>query len=283
MKRVTPVAAAAGGGAVVLTAVSTDPALVTGGDVLLRTVVPEGTPRGDLRVSVNGRDVTAAFRPGPAPDVYLGLVTGLVEGNNRVLAEVGHLTSTLAVTNYPITGPVISGPWQQPFVCQTDQFTLPDGSTLGAPLDANCSARTVVQYVYRPTHVADPAKPFTPLPNPVVLPAAVSQTKTASGAVVNFIVRVETGTMNRGIYQNAVLHDPTVDPPPSPTTPPRGWNRRLIAIHGSGCPSGWYVQGGAMGVNVLDYGRLAEGYALYINTLNHRRTAATPSSLARRR
>ena len=266
-----------------LTAVSTDPALVTGGDVLLRTVVPEGTARGDLHVRVNGRDVTAAFRPGPAPDVYLGVVSGLVEGDNSVVAEVGQLTSTLAVTNYPITGPVISGPWQQPFVCQTDQFTLPDGSTLGAPLDANCSARTVVQYVYRPTHVADPAKPFAPLPNPVVLPADVSQTKTASGAVVNFIVRVETGTMNRGIYQNAVLHDPTVDPPPSPTTPPRGWNRRLIAIHGSGCPSGWYVQGGAMGVNVLDYGRLAEGYALYINTLNHRRTAATPSSLARRR
>ena len=285
MTRVTPVAtaallavglaalltstAAAGGGELVLTAVSTDPALVTGGDVLLRTVVPEGTARGDLHVRVNGRDVTAAFRPGPAPDVYLGVVSGLVEGDNSVVAEVGQLTSTLAVTNYPITGPVISGPWQQPFVCQTDQFTLPDGSTLGAPLDANCSARTVVQYVYRPTHVADPAKPFAPLPNPVVLPADVSQTKTASGAVVNFIVRVETGTMNRGIYQNAVLHDPTVDPPPSPTTPPRGWNRRLIAIHGSGCPSGWYVQGGAMGVNVLDYGRLAEGYALFINTLNH--------------
>ncbi|MEQ1728704.1 MAG: DUF6351 family protein [Vicinamibacterales bacterium] len=285
MKRVLPVAtaallaiglaalltntAAAGGGEVLLTAVSADPALVTGGNVLLRTVVPEGTPRGDLRVRVNGQDVTAAFKPGAEPDVYLGVVSGLVEGDNSVLAEVGHLTNTLTVTNYPITGPVISGPWQQPFICQTEQFALPDGSKLGAPLDEHCSARTVVQYVYRPTRVADPAKPFTPLSNPTVLPADVSQTRTASGAVVNFIVRVETGTMNRGIYPNAVLHDPTVDPPPSPTTPPRGWNRRLIAIHGSGCPSGWYIQGGAMGVSVLDYGRLSEGYALFINTLNH--------------
>jgi hypothetical protein len=285
MKRVFPVAAAAvlavglatlltrtaaaGGGELVLTAVSADPALVTGGDVLLRTVVPEGMPRGDLRVSVNGRDVTGVFRPTTEPDVYLGVVSGLAEGDNSVLAEAGHLTSTLTVTNYPITGPVISGPWQQPFICQTEQFALPDGSPLGKAIDSNCSARTVVQYVYRPTQVADAAKPFRPLPNPAVLPADVSQTRTASGAVVNFIVRVETGTMNRGIYQNAVLHDPTADPPPSPTTPPRGWNRRLIAIHGSGCPSGWYIQGGAMGVNVLDYGRLAEGYALFINTLNH--------------
>ena len=35
--------------------------------------------------------------------------------------------------------------------------------------------------------------------------------------------------MNRGIYQNAVLHDPTNDPAPTPFTPPPAWNRRLIA------------------------------------------------------
>ena len=66
-----------------------------------------------------------------------------------------------------------------------------------------------------------------------------------------FVVRVETGTMNRGIYQNVVLHDPTRDPAPTPFTPPPAWNRRLIALHGVGCPSGWYRQGGVMGVNPL--------------------------------
>ena len=75
--------------------------------------------------------------------------------------------------------------------------------------------------------------------------------------------------MNRGIYQNAILHDPTSDPAPTPLTPPQGWNRRLIAQHGSGCPSGWYIQGGRLGVNILDNPQLAEGYALFINTLNH--------------
>ncbi len=257
------------GGEVVLSALSTDPALVTGGDVLLEVLVPEGTPRGDLRVSVDGRDVTAAFKPARTPDRFLGLVTGLANGQSTVLAEVGHLTTTLTVTSYPITGPVISGPHQRPFICQTDAFVLPDGSRLGPASDELCSARTVVQYVYRPTTVTDPARPFRPLANPRVLPADVATTTTVTGATVNFIVRVETGTMNRGIYQNVVLHDPTVEPPPAPWSPPRGWNHRLIAMHGSGCPGGWYIQGAALGVNLLDAERLGQGYALFANTLNH--------------
>jgi hypothetical protein len=123
-----------------------------------------------------------------------------------------------------------------------------------------------VQHVYRST--ADP-KTLKPLPAGTQLPPDVAKTTTTDGTTVNFVVRVETGTMNRGIYQNAVLHDPTVDPPPTPLTPPAGWNRRLIAQHGSGCPGGWYIQGGRMGVNILDNPQLADGHALFINTLNH--------------
>ena len=103
-----------------------------------------------MRVLASGRDVTAAFKPASQPDAFVGLVSGLSLGANDIKAEVGHLTTALRVTNYPITGPVISGPWQQPFICQTEQFVLPDGSMLGPPLDANCSARTVVQYIYKP-------------------------------------------------------------------------------------------------------------------------------------
>ena len=78
-----------------------------------------------------------------------------------------------------------------------------------------------------------------------------------------------TGTMNRGIYQNVILHDPATDHAPTPANPPRGWNHRLIAVHGSGCATGWYVQGAVEGVNPLDPERLGQGYALFTNTLNH--------------
>jgi hypothetical protein len=250
-----------------ITALSTDPRLVTGGNVLVKVSVPSPAAKG-LKVSMAGRDVTAAFRPSADPGGFIGLVTGLVKGRNviEVGSAPGIAGASLEVVNYPIEGPVVSGPWLQPFVCQTNDFTLPDGSKLGPPLDANCSVKTVVQHVYRST--GDP-KTLKPLATSAPLPADVAKTTTTDGKTVNFIVRVETGTMNRGIYQNAVLHDPAVDPPPSPSAPPQGWNRRLIAQHGSGCPGGWFVQGGRLGVQIVDSPRLAEGYALFINTLNH--------------
>jgi hypothetical protein len=247
---------------------STDASRVTGGDVLVQIMVPPSTPVQSVNVTVAGRDVTDSFRPA-ASNAMVGLVTGLVNGKNTLLVNTAGKSdpaASLEITNYPITGPVTSGPWIQPFICQTDQFKLPDGTKLGPPLDANCSAKTVVQYVYRTT--GTPAA-FKPLPSLTSLPADLAKTTTVAGATVNFIVRVETGTMNRGIYQNAILHDPTSDPPPGPFSPPKGWNRRLIAMHGAGCPAGWYIQGGAQGANILDEVRLGEGYALFINTLNH--------------
>ncbi len=271
-----------------LTALSTDPALVTGGNVLVRVTLPSGAQPASLKVTAAGRDVTSAFRQaaGSSSGALTGVVTGLANGRSRLEAAAGGATASLEVTNYPITGPVISGPWQQPFVCQTDTFVLPDGSTLGPPLDANCSAQTVVQYVYLPTGTpADAEAPFKPLPASGGLPADVAKTTTVAGKTVNFIVRVETGTMNRGIYQNAILHDPTVDPAPTPFTPPAGWNRRLHRhARQSGCPGGWYIQGGRAG---RQRPRSRRGSARATRSSSTRSTirptAATRSSPARRR
>ena len=237
---------------------STDPSHVTGGDVLLEVNAPAGS-----RIMAGDRDVTVAFRVA-ASGALQGLVTGLPVGKSVIHAG----SASLEVTNYPITGPVFSGPWQQPFICQTQDFKLPDGSTLGPATDANCSAKTVIQYVYMPAGGKE-SKDFRPLRDPKAPPANVASITTTDGHTVKFIVRVETGTMNRGIYQNTILHDPTVDPAPSPVTPPAGWNRRLVAIHGTGCAGGWYIQGAAMGVNPLDVERLSKGFALFNNTLNH--------------
>src|SRR5205807_2574183 len=72
------------------------------------------------------------------------------------------------------------------------------------------------------------------------------------------------------------LHDPTKEPAPSPFSPPVGWNKGLIAIHGAGCPGGWYMQGAAEGVNPLNTARLGEGWALVINTLHHPSNSCNP-------
>lgn len=245
---------------------SSKPEHVSGGDALVAVKRANSTP---VVVTLNGVDVSSAFKADPNDATRsIGLVTGLKIGANAFEANAGGSATKLTLTNYPITGPMISGPHLTPYICQTAAFTLADGSKLGDPTDANCSAPTKVNYVYRSTA----GGALKALPSTTSLPSDVATTTNTLGVAVPFVVRVETGTMNRGIYQNAVLHNPTLDAAPSPTTPPRGWNKRLIANHGSGCTGGWYIQGGAMGVNPLtadNLTRLGEGYAVFINSLNH--------------
>lgn len=251
------------------------PDYVTGGNALIDIGVPT-TVNNDrpLKVSLNGNDVSAQFKTSPTDSSHQqAVLTGLVNGTNSVTASVGKASKTITMTNYPITGPVISGPWQTPFICQTSTFALPDGSTLGAPLDENCSVATRVTYLYQSTQ-GGALKPMT---DTRTRPADVATVTTLSGTQAPFIVRVETGTVDRGIYQNAVLHDPTTESAPTPTSPPKAWNRRLIAVEGFGCPGGWYIQGGAIGniqsagfdFSLLNTQRLAEGYATFANTLQH--------------
>jgi hypothetical protein len=240
----------------------------SGGSALIDVALPAGTS-GTLTASLNGADVSTAFKSDAANAGHMiGVVTGLRNGANTLTFGYGGKSSTLAVTNYPVTGPIVSGPHMSPFICQTQNFTLPDGSAMGAATDANCSAPTRITYLYRSTA----GSALKPLPSTTALPGDVATTTTTAGKTVPFVVRVETATINRGIYQSAVLHDPTKDGTPSPLTPPQGWNRRLIALNGSGCVGGWYIQGSSVGVNPFEgdnLARLAEGYALYANSLNH--------------
>ena len=253
--------------------VSTHHDRVSGGNVLVEIAVPSDRTSTPVKATLNGRDVSSVFRPGSTTGTYTGLVEGLALGRNTLEVAGAPFASpdaTLELTNYPLAGPIVSGPRLTPFVCQTEEFALPDGSTIGTPLDADCTVPTRVQYVYLPQGAED----FKPLPSTASSsrPADVAMTTTTAGKRVPFVVRVETGSMNRGVYQNVVLFDPTRDAAPTPFAPPPGWNRRLIAIHGVGCPTGWYRQGGVMGVNPLkgvNVTRLGEGYALFINTLSH--------------
>ena len=243
-----------------ITTLSNRPNLISGGDALVQITTDSG---GIEAVTLNGVDATAMFRPGTTANTWVGLVTGLNIGANTLVAG----GKSLVITNYSLKGPIISGPYVQPFICTTDTFALPDGTTLGPPTDADCSAPTRITYLYMPVG----GTALLPLPSTSSLPSNVAMTL-ANNEFVPFVVRLETGTMDRGIYQNAVLHDPTSEAAPTPFTPPKGWNRRLLAQHGSGCPGGWYIQGAAQGVNILtgnNLQRLAEGWGLFINTLQH--------------
>jgi hypothetical protein len=240
--------------------------MVSGGNVLVQISVPSAVPLNTVTVALNGRDITTTFRPGPVPGALLGLLEGLVLGDNTLTAKAGtdgRTATSLKLVNHPLTGPVFSGPHQKPFICQTETFELPvTGGTLGRPLDANCSSATRVDYVYKSA-----AGELKPMPDLKVRPADVVQTTTSHGRTVNYIVRIETGTINRAIYQIAMLHDPLNDPPSDPWHRPGGWNGRLMYLFGGGCRIS-YRQGTLRSVDVRRDDLLSKGYAAASSTFN---------------
>ena len=144
----------------------------------------------------------------------------------------------------------------------TDKFTLPASKeTLGAPLDADCSVKTRVDFVYRTKGGAFKALPAGARPDDL------AETNSSDGRTVPYIVRVETGTINRAIYQTAILADPTAAV--GPTAPPRVWNSKLVYTFGGGCVGGWYMQGASVGNRgILEDLMLRQGYAVASSTLN---------------
>lgn len=246
---------------------SSQPHMVSGGSALIEVALPADTTNtSGVSVALNGVDVTAAFKSA-TPNTLLGVVTGLVNGDNTISAKNGGSTTvTLTLTNYPITGPITSGPQMSPFICSTGTLALPNGSKLVAtPNDVNCSAQTDVQYQYRTA-----AGVFKTLADTKTIPADVKMIKNAAGVDVPYIVRVETATIDRGIAQMTILFDPTKDVDPTPLTPPKNWNKKLVYGHGTGCVGGWYHQGAAgFGYNPMNDTWLSRGYAVANNTLNH--------------
>ncbi len=248
---------------------STSPQWVSGGDALVKVTgdVPAGA---SVRLSVNGAPATTAFAADPVDGKPVALVTGLANGSNELVAELVEAgaaspsgRATLQVTNSPRNGPLFSGPYETPFTCQTDTFRIfANGPFLGAPLDANCSAATRVDYVYR-----NSAGNFVALPSTTAVPADAATTTTSDGRTVPYIVRLETGTVNRAIYQTAVLHNPAAEAAPSPAQRPSGWNGKLVYTFGGGCTGGWYRQGNTTG-GVLDDPILRQGYAMASSSLN---------------
>src|SRR5258708_39834674 len=82
---------------------------VSGGAVLLQIRADK------VRVTLNGHDVSGDFHPGPQSNTLLGLVGGLRLGSNTL--RVGG-ADDITLVNHPISGPVFSGPHDQPSYCR---------------------------------------------------------------------------------------------------------------------------------------------------------------------
>lgn len=251
---------------VVIRTVSSEPDMVTGGDALVEIALPRTVRFKDVRVALDGEDITEAFYARDEDRMLLGVVEDLEHGDNSLEVSTvkgkaepqgeakGQPSASLTLTNHPVTGPVISGPHQQPFVCKLDEWGL-------KPLDDGfCAAETEVEYWYRSTDGE-----FAPLEDSDERPDDLSEVTTSTGETAPYIVRVERGTINRAVYEVAVLHDPQ-DDELAPWMANPGWNERLVYTFGGGCRSG-YHQGLGTGGVMSDL-HLSQGYAVASSTLN---------------
>jgi hypothetical protein len=229
--------------------------LVSGGSVLMEVKLPAGTSASQLRVDVDGTDVTSAFST-LASGRTLGAVTGLKVGANVVTAKSANgsfVGAKITVTNHPIGGPVLLSTQTTPWICATPAPTAEAGNTprtnasglTTTATDAQCNIATEFKLFYRTTTIGcstalpDPSppaaapanncfKPYTVGPAPVDL---ATTTPLGQTTAVPYIVRVERGTINRGIYDIAVLFDPTK--PWTALAPQSQWTGKVVISFGA--------------------------------------------------
>jgi len=230
--------------------------MISGGDALVR-IDSSGIDLANIRVLLNEKDISADFASAIGSHSLQGLVEGLNNGENTLLAmdRAGSTRSQITLRNHPLTGPIISGPPIEPFVCTTQD------NGLGEALDDACTAVTQVRYFYSNNageflEIDDITAPY---------PADMSSVQLAGAAPIPFLVRVESGTINRSIYHLAVLDNPqkTYGEWDSESS----WNERLLFSFGGGCGTN-YNQGSRPLTSVLDAGVLSKGFAHMVSSFN---------------
>src|SRR5215831_13425227 len=232
--------------------------LISGGDALVEVRVPRHVDLDEVVISLDGRDITAAFARSAQARALLGLVTGLADGRNTLEAGVkkGHRRTVvfekLTITNHPIGGPVLLGSQTTPWICATPTPVAESGDTPASnasglttlAVDAQCNIATEYKLFYRTTNTpCSSALPYPspPAPPPVnncfkpytvgTTPPDLATTTTTNGLTVPYIVRVERGTLNRGIYDIAVLFDPN-NPTWTALSPQPQWNGKVLHSFG---------------------------------------------------
>jgi hypothetical protein len=159
-------------------------------------------------------------------------------------------TMSVKFVNHSIDGPMSSGPRQDPFFCSTAAHRAKVGLGAVTPALGTCQTGMVVRYVYRST--GGTWQPYTP---GAPRPADLATTTLMNGQTVDFVVRWETGTIDRFLYSIAILD------------PQTNWNGRLIYKFQGGVAIGHY-QGDPTTTDseALYLPGLTKGYAIAYST-----------------
>jgi hypothetical protein len=241
---------------------STRPDLVSGGEALTQIVLPPGTRGSSVRVALGGRDVSRQFAVRPNGK-FEALLTGLRPGANDLTARLpGGYGARLTIVNHPIGGPVFSGPQIQPWLCQS-----------GAK-DKQCDQPPTYAYYYLPAGAGNtgsgasgissnsPFQAYDPSNPPPS--SAIATATTTDGVTVPFIIRQETGYIDRDQYAIATLYQP--GKPWHPWAPQQQYNGRLVITHGASCDTAY---GTGTAPTVQDAKLLGGGFVVMSTALDN--------------
>ncbi|HEX6684427.1 MAG TPA: DUF6351 family protein [Candidatus Limnocylindrales bacterium] len=238
---------------------------VSGGDALVQVKVDARTDLAHVRLTLNGNDVTSSLTPDPQAHTLTGVVGGMRDGWNIIVAlQRFSAPRPLLVKNHPITGPIFSGPKQYPFLCRTEQTGLGQptidnhsgqgwkvrdaaGTVIGWSKDCG-AAQPVTDRLYR--SAADGQ--FKPMPADGSRPADMATTTTLDGRTLDYVIKRERGTINRFIYSIAMLDDESA------------WNKRVIYRFDGGVAIGHNQ--GTLPSGALYHDGLSLGYAILYST-----------------
>lgn len=247
-----------------LRVISSPAQYVSGGDARIEVIVAPKL-QSKVQLYLNGRPLRVDLRS--KGDRVQAVIGGLAEGENRLEALIKGRweRDSIKLINYPITGPLFSGPQQHPFVCTTTQSavgrqpivesTLPPGTrvfdsagnVIGYSRD--CSIETVVSYLYRTT-----ANAWAAMPANGSRPADLAKVTLPDGRSVDFVVRREIGSINRFLYSFAMLAPPGEKPGKLDLSL---WNGRLLYWFQGGVAIGHSqgtVHGGSLNPDILRLG-----------------------------
>src|SRR5262252_430825 len=231
--------------------------LISDGDALVEVLAPQDVPLKKVTFALNGTDVGGAFVVDEATRTFRGVLTGLKVGANDFAVGSngngkGRPGAALTITTHARGGPILLGSQTQPWICATPTAVPASGNTPASnasglttfAVDAQCNIATEFKFFYHTTTtpcslaLPDPSPPAPAPTNPCfkpytpgTTPSDLASTTTNAGVTVPYIVRVERGTMNRGIYDIAVLFDPSK--PWTPLAPQPQWNGKALYTFGA--------------------------------------------------
>jgi hypothetical protein len=192
--------------------------LVSGHDALVRIDISRAADLKTAKVTVGKRSVRNAFAKSGSRRL-IGLVKGLKSGTNTLTVKLANRSGArITLTDHPLGGPVLSGPQLEPWICQK------------SARDKQCNQAPSYTYLYKSSDSSKSGfQPYDPK-NP---PSDVANTKTDQGKTVPFIVRQETGYIDRDQYKIAALFQPGKSW--SATKPQPQFNHKLLITHGASC------------------------------------------------